>query len=109
MKQIIVELIDNDEIVERLEFKSLKAMNKDQRFQNIDYYKLREVYLNTTNKRKAKHHEYNKNLIKSMRIYDSPNNKPIQWTTQPTGIQIKWDTKQIEMIPVSSNLFEAVL
>ena len=80
MKQIIVEVFDNDKIIETLEFKSLKAMAKDQRFNKIEYYKLREVYLNSTDKRKANHHEFNKNLMKKLRIFDSPiNNKPFEW------------------------------
>ena len=51
MKQIIVELIENNIVIDKLEFKSLKALLKDDRFSHISYFQLREVYLNSTEKK----------------------------------------------------------
>ena len=72
MREVIVEIFDNDKILEKHEFKSLKDVTRNDRFKGIEYSQLREVYLYSTDQRKPKkkHHMVVQTLIKNIRIYD---------------------------------------
>jgi hypothetical protein len=99
MKQVIVEIFDNDKTLEAYEFKSFREITRHKRFQGLDYFQLREVYLHCTGKRKVKkHHHLVDSLIKNMRIFDKCDK------VQPFVLLIKTDEKPAEVVPSNTQL-----
>jgi hypothetical protein len=70
--KIIVERLEDGQVIDRKEFKSLLAVSRDPKYSNLEYHQLRELYFYCTGKNQRRLQPFNKNLLNYINIIDNP-------------------------------------